>query len=555
MAQEAQGDWLGALTMPAGALRLAIHIKKGPDGAYGGTLDSLDQGVKGLALAQVVSDAGALSFKAPAVGGRYQGRWDVKTERWVGTWTQGGAVLPLNLTHGVAEAAPIVSGLDGDWAGALQVGAAKLRLVLHVKTGSDGTTATLDSIDQASFGLPVSSVGRDGAKVRLEMKATRAVFEAVLAADGASMIGTWTQGGRPLPLTLSHQAPGTPQAKLERPQMPAPPFPYDEARVTFESHAASASLGGTLTLPRGAGPFPAVVLISGSGPNDRDETILGHKPFWVLADYLTRRGIAVLRYDKRGIGESGGDYAHATTLEFAADAVAAVAWLRTRRDIDGRKIGLIGHSEGGLIAPIVADQDPSVAFIVLLAAPGLDGEAILKLQDVLVARAAGVPAEKIAQNQAMNARIYAVVKSAKDEADAREKLRPLFAEAEAGAGLPAAALDAQAAAASSDWFRFFLTYDPLPALRGVRCPVLALAGSKDLQVPPAEDLPPLRQALAGNRDATVEELPGLNHLFQTAVTGGVGEYATIEETLSPVLLQTVTDWIERRFVAAPPERD
>jgi len=440
--------------------------------------------------------------------------------------------------------APMVSGLDGDWSGALQLGVVKLRMALHVKTGADGTTATFDSVDQGALGLPVSSIARDGAKVRLELKAPSAVFEGALAADGATIVGAWTQRGAALPLTLVRQAPGAPQAKLERPQTPVPPFPYLAEPVTFPG--AEASLAGTLTVPRGAGPFPSVVLIAGSGPNDRDETIFGHKPFWVLADYLTRRGIAVLRYDKRGIGASGGDLAHATTLDFAADAAAAVAWLLTRRDIDPRRIGLIGHSEGGVIAPIVADKHRSVAFIVLLAAPGMDGQTILGLQAVLVARAAGVPGGKIAQNQVLNRTIYAAVESARDQAEARARVGPLLAKAAADGELPAATVDAQTAAVSSDWFRVFLSYDPLPALRQVRCPVLVLAGAKDLQVPPKENLPLLRQALAGNGDATVEELPGLNHLFQTATTGGVGEYAAIEETLSPAMLERVADWIAAR---------
>ncbi|HEY5106421.1 MAG TPA: alpha/beta fold hydrolase [Caulobacteraceae bacterium] len=443
-------------------------------------------------------------------------------------------------------ATPMVSGLDGDWAGELQVGGRSLRLALHITTGPDGTKATVDSIDQSAFAMPVSSISRDGAKVRVEIKAIAGVYEGVLAADGASMSGTWTQGGNSLPLNYTRQARGTPQAKLVRPQTPQPPFPYDEQKLSFESPGAHATLAGTLTVPRGPGSYPAVVLIAGSGPNDRDETIFGHKPFWVLADYLSRRGIAVLRYDKRGIGASSGDYAHASSLDFAADAAAAVAWLRGRPEINHAKIGLIGHSEGGIIAPIVADRDPAIAFIVLLAGPGLNGEEILKLQGPLVERAAGAGPEKIAENQALNARLYAIVKSAKTQAEIEAKARPLLAEAAAKAGLPSTALDAQAGAISSDWFRFFLTYDPLPALREVRCPVLALAGSKDLQVPAAENLPLLRQALAANPDATVEELPGLNHLFQIATTGGVGEYGASEQTLAPVVLETVTTWIEKR---------
>lgn len=458
---------------------------------------------------------------------------------WSGSAMAKESVVPSAATRTVSD-------LDGDWAGQLQVGRRSLHLALHITTGPDGTKASVDSIDQSAFGMPVSSISRDGAKVRIEIKAIAGVYDGVLTADEGSMTGTWTQGGSALPLKYLRQARGTPQAKLVRPQTPQPPFPYDDEPVSFQSAAAHARLAGVLTMPRGAGPFPAVVLIAGSGPNDRDETIFGHKPFWVLADHLTRAGIAVLRYDKRGIGESGGDYAHATSLDFAADAAAAVAFLRKRRAIDPSKIGLIGHSEGGIVAPIVAEKDSAIAFIVLLAGPGLDGEEILKLQGPLVERAAGEPEAKIAETQDLNAQLYAIVKSSATQAQIEARARPILAQAAAKAGLPATTLNAQAAAIASNWFRFFLTYDPLPALRKVRCPVLVLAGSKDLQVPPAENLPRLRQALAANPAATVEELPGLNHLFQTAKTGALSEYAASEQTLSPVMLDTVTRWIEKR---------
>jgi hypothetical protein len=546
-AQEAAGNWLGTIEAGGARLRLAVHIAKGPGGALTGTMDSLDQGAVGIPLAAVTQAGDALGFEVPKVGGRYDGRWEAAKGDWVGTWRQA-AALPLTLVRGEPPAAPVVTGLDGDWDGALKTGVVSLRLALHVKTDPRGTIAGLDSIDQGTNGIPVASIARDGQKISFKVNAVGGTFEGALSADGASIAGTWTQGGPSLPLTLNRRAPGVPQARLERPQTPKPPFPYRQELVKFDSPGAGAQLAGTLTLPPGKGPFPAVVLISGSGPNGRNETVMGHQIFLVLADHLTRSGLAVLRYDKRGVGQSGGDYLHATTRDFALDAEAATAWLRARPEIDPLEVGLVGHSEGGLVAPLVAASDPRIAFMVLLAAPGLPGAKILDLQQALIARAMGASEAKIVATQAVNQRLYAAVEGAKDGADAKAKaLAALGASAPAGAPADAQAIEATQLA--SDWFRFFLTYDPVPALKQVKCPVLALWGSKDLQVPPAQDLPPVRAALAADPQVTVEVLPGLNHLFQTADTGSPTEYATIEETMSPAALDEISAWIEKRVAA------
>ena len=541
-AQQAAGDWLGTLDASGAQLRLAVHIKQGADGSLTGTLDSLDQGVTDLALAAVVESGGGLTFEVPRVHGRYSGRWDAAKGQWGGTWSQG-SPQPLRLARGVAPPAPVIAGLDGDWDGALSLQGIALRLALHVKTGATGTVATLDSIDQATMAIPVAALGRDGDKVRLEVKPVAAVFEGVLSANGGSIVGAWRQGGSGLPLTLNRRAPGSPEAKLNRPQTPLPPFPYRVEVVAFDSPSAGVKLAGTLTIPQGRGPFPAVVLISGSGPNTRNETVFGHQIFLVLADHLTRSGLAVLRYDKRGIGASGGDYIHATTGDFAADAEAAAAYARSRPEIDPTRVGLVGHSEGGLIAPMVAASDPRIAFTVLLAAPGLDGERVLDLQSALIAKAMGQSDAKVAAAGALYQRLYAAVEVAKDAPDATARARAVLAAQAAAGAPPTPAQQVEAMEFATDWFRFFLTYDPSPVLRQVRCPVLALWGSKDLQVPPEEDLPPLRIALAGDRDVTLEVLPGINHLFQTATTGSPAEYATIEETMSPTAMERISAWI------------
>jgi pimeloyl-ACP methyl ester carboxylesterase len=285
-----------------------------------------------------------------------------------------------------------------------------------------------------------------------------------------------------------------------------------------------------------------VLLITGSGPQDRNESAAGHRPFLVLADYLTRHGIAVLRADDRGFGRSTGTFSTATTADFATDAEAGVAYLRTRREVDANRIGLIGHSEGGMIAPMVAARDHAIAFIVMMAGTGVSGDDVLVAQNILVAEAMGATHE---QAEAQGARIRAltdIVKSEPDNASRERKMRELLT-----GKVPPAQIDGQIRALNTPWFRYMLTYDPAIALKKVTCPVLALNGELDLQVPPTQNLPAIRAALdaGGNKHVQIEPLSGLNHLFQTAKTGSPLEYAQIEETISPVALDIITRWISK----------
>ena len=265
--------------------------------------------------------------------------------------------------------------------------------------------------------------------------------------------------------------------------------------------------------------------------------------FLVLADHLTRQGIAVLRYDKRGTGASTGDYAKSTTVDFADDAQAGVAYLKGRGDINSRQIGLIGHSEGGLIAPMVAVRDPSTAFIVMMAGPGVDGADILMEQGRLMSKAMGLDDAHISQNADLRRQMITIVRSEKDPAKAAAKLRFVLAQTAKTQGLPDDMMEAQISGINTDWFRFFFDYDPSSTLRKVRCPVLAINGGLDLQVPPAQNLPVIRAALAGDADVEIDEIPHLNHLFQTAKTGSVLEYGQIEETIAPAALDKMTSWI------------
>ena len=424
--------------------------------------------------------------------------------------------------------------LEGDWDGKLDTGALKLRLVLHVHSKAGSTVTTLDSPDQNASGLP-ATVTLDGDQVRISAQGAGGAFDGALSADGSSLVGQWSGA----PVTFTRQAPGATPVALNRPQTPVKPYPYRDEGVAYDNAAAHVRLAGTLTLPAGRGPFPAVVLIAGSGAHTRDETVFGHAIFLVLADHLTRHGIAVLRYDKRGLGQSTGDYAAATSTDFAADADAGVAYLKTRPEIDGRRIGLIGHSEGGVIAPMVAERDPAVAFLVLMAGSAVPGDQIIMAQSRAIAAVAGVPDAALTANAAFERRFLDAAMSAKDQKSAELAVRAVLKDA----GMPEGAIDAQAKAASSDWYRFFLSHDPAPALRRLRRPILAIIGSKDLQVPADQNLPALREALKSDSAAEVVELPGLNHLFQTAKTGAPSEYGEIEETMSPTALDLITRWI------------
>ena len=442
---------------------------------------------------------------------------------------------------------------EGFWQGALL---GVLRIVIHIDRGPTGTlTGTMDSPDQGAMGLALDTLVFAGDSLRFELRRIRGGYAGKMTPAGDSIAGEWRQGGMALPLGLKHvdKAP-----TLRRPQEPQRPFPYDTAAVVYDNAKAGIQLAGTLTLPRGAGPFPCALLITGSGPEDRDEAVFGHRPFLVLADHLTRQGIAVLRVDDRGVGGSTGRFSQATSEDFAGDVLAGIEFLKTRREIDRKRIGLIGHSEGGLIAPMVATRSKDVAFIVLMAGPGIPGDSTLMLQSAAIRRSVGASEASIAQEMVVSRRIYAQLRQG-DSAGVVRTARELVGLQVAG--LPeeqrsaVGDLDSAATAASRQlfgpWMRFFVTYDPRPALRRVRCPVLAINGEKDLQVLPKENLAAIETALkaGGNRDHTVKELPGLNHLFQTCTLCTIAEYTRLEETMAPVALEEISRWIQARTTA------
>jgi fermentation-respiration switch protein FrsA (DUF1100 family) len=527
-AQDISGDWQGALKVGPTELHLLLHISKTADGALKATLDSLDQGAMGIPISAIAFKDSKLTFTSEAIQGNYEGKLNADGAI-EGTWTQG-QPMPLNLTRAVKP-----SDIDGTWEGTLDVGQ-KLRVVVHLTTTKDGLAATMDSPDQGANGIPATAK-RDGSSFTFEIAMAGAKFQGTIAKDLSAIDGTFTQGGGSFPLTLKR---GSGKAEeLRRPQNPAKPYPYLAEDLKYANAGAGIQLAATLTIPPGKGPFPAVVLITGSGQQDRDESLLGHKPFLVLSDYLTRKGIAVLRSDDRGAGGSGGDFAAATTADFATDVEAAVAYLKTRPEVDPHRIGLAGHSEGGIIAPMVAARNRDVAFIVMMAGSGVSGDQIVVAQVIAGAEAAGMSHEAAAQAGLKQRHILDLVMQEKDEAVLKQKLSAELSE------VPAAQFDAVYRQLTSPWYRYFLSYDPATALRKVACPVLALNGDKDTQVPPKLNLPAIRKALedGGNRHFEVDELPGLNHLFQHAKTGSPTEYAQIEETFAPEALDKIATWI------------
>jgi len=543
-AQDIAADWQGTLSAGGAELRLVLHVTKAADNSLKATLDSIDQpGANGIPVNSITLKDSKLSLEVAAVHGTYEGKVAADGKTISGTWTQAQA-LPLEFKRATApvktEHKPAKpSDIDGAWMGTLDTGAMKLRVVFHILNTDDGLTATMDSLDQGMKGMPTTSVTREGASLKIEAKSIGGSFEGKIAPDLSAIDGNWSQGGGTLPLLLK-RVKDQAELELKRPQNPVKPYPYRDQEVSYDNKPQNVTLAATLTLPQGRGPFPAVVLITGSGPQDRDESLMGHQPFLVLSDYLTRHGIAVLRADDRGTAKSTGDFSTATTADFATDTEAGVAYLKARPEIDPHKIGLIGHSEGGVIAPMIAARSKDVAFIVMMAGTGVPGDQILVAQGEAIAIAGGKSPEEAARNAAREKEMLTLVETEKDDAVLQKLLREKMA-----GNVPEPQIGIQIKQVTSPWFRYFLTYDPAIALRKLTCPVLAINGSLDKQVLPSQNLPPIRKALeeSGNHNVEVDELPGLNHLFQTAKTGSPAEYAQIEETMSPVALDKMATWI------------
>ena len=430
--------------------------------------------------------------------------------------------------------------IEGDWYGELTIQTTKLPTVFHINKTETGFSATMDSPSQNAYAIPLDSVSFIQNKLTITQKAIQIIYEAELQPD-TTFVGTFKQRGYSIPLTLSKKVVVTEAPK--RPQTPEPPFLYSSEEVHFTNTIDNIKLSGTLTLPKGKEKFPAVILISGSGPQNRNEEILNHQPFWVIADYLTNHGIAVLRYDDRGTAASEGNFGAATTYNFIDDAQATINYLKTRPEIDSNKIGAIGHSEGGIIAPALASKN-GVDYIVLLAGPGLRGDKILHQQRKKMEKMQGINALATAQREAIFQEVYEVILDTTLTAEKTKTQTQAIFKKHWGTMVSDTELEQINNQINTEWMKQFIRLDPTQFLTKVNCPVLALNGEKDVQVLAKENLTAITKSVKqSGAQITTKIYPNLNHLFQEAITGSVQEYGEIEQTIAPQVLKDITQWI------------
>jgi len=550
--QPLSGDWAGSIHVMGGELGIIVHFENDSTA----TIDIPQQNAKALKLTNVQHQPPNVHFELPAGPGLATFDGVMKDGHIAGEFKQAGATGTFELRpaekmnpQSVAEAPEAFRPILGGWTGAIDVGGESLRIIVRFASVANQLKATIDIPEQSAKDLSLKNVTLDSSAIHFELPGSLgvAVFEGQMKGD--SIAGSFTQAGIAGRFYLKRGEP----PKEEKPVEPRPPYRQEE--VVF--HDDTLTLAGTLTLPPKEGRHPAVIMITGSGAQNRDEELLGFKPFKMIADYFTRHGIAVLRYDDRGVGGSSGSTSESTTSDFANDVLAALRYLQTRPDINADQIGLCGHSEGGIVAPLAASRSRDVAFIILMSGPALDGEQILLAQTELIMRADSASEQEIKDALALNKRIYDVVRARKNldedrpelEKSVRRELEKMKPERRESIKDPEAyvkaRVDAMMKQVQTPWFRYFLTYDPEPTLEQVHCPVLALFGERDLQVPAEMDKTAMEKALrkGGNKDFTLKVVPKANHLFLTAVTGSPSEYASLKKEFVPGFLEIMTDWI------------
>ena len=438
----------------------------------------------------------------------------------------------------ILTASTAMAQIEGYWKGEMNVGVQKLETAFDIKAVENGYAATFDVPAQGAYDIPVDETTFQDGHLQLTMSALGARYSGTLKDNVIE--GEFTQNGMTFPLNLARSE--MKEQKKTRPQDPQPPFHYQIEEVTFVNEKEGNTLAGTLTIPEGEGPFPAMVLVSGSGQQNRDEELMNHRPFWVIADYCARHGIAVLRYDDRGVGGSDGEVKNATSMDFSYDAEAAFDYLRNRKEINATKVGILGHSEGGVINFMVSARRPEVAFLVSLAGPSVNGIEVLKEQQAAILRASGMSEEMVQFNGKANAQMFDIIETSNDRAEADTLLRQLLK----GWGYNEELTEQTVGQMASPWMYYFLRYDPTDAIVKTNCPALLLNGTKDLQVIASQNLPGYEKIIAehGKTNLTLRELPDLNHLFQHCETGSPNEYFEIEETISPEVLEMVVGFVK-----------
>jgi len=432
----------------------------------------------------------------------------------------------------------------GSWAGELSLGTQTLEIGFDFALAGEGLSAVMHSPDQGAFDIP-AEVTLSASGVTVSIAGAGVSFLGTLTSRD-TIDGTLSQRGNDIPLTLRRQAAAEQEAS-NRPQTPKPPFDYVSENIRFTGGADDVVLAGTLTKPRGAGPFPAVIAITGSGPQDRDETIFEHKPFLVIADHLTEAGFAVLRYDDRGIAESTGDFRSASSADFADDASAAISFLTSREDIDSDSITLLGHSEGGLIAPLTTRDNRNVSGLILLAPPIADMEEVARTQIRLQGEANGLTEEEIERRLGQAAQMEQAVRGTHTLEEARAQARRMIEEADIDEARRERGLR-NVERSISPWIYFMWTYDPSDTLKVVDVPILALFAEKDVSVEPIrnQEIFERIKTQLDRKNWDSEIFAGLNHLFQTANTGAQSEYGEITETISPAVLRRIEAWLTER---------
>ncbi len=429
----------------------------------------------------------------------------------------------------------------GDWKGKIRVSGTSLRIRFHIEEKKDGLQATMDSPDQGVSGIPVDTVLRNGDSLRIEVPKVNGNYRGIFVTPD-SLSGRWSQKGKAIELLLSK---GAEVKGPSRPQTPQAPYSYRSIDTSFQQEKDDLKLAGTLTIPKGKGPFPGVVLVSGSGPQDRNETLKQHEPFHVIADHLTRNGVAVLRYDDRGVAASGGSF-EGTTLEgFTDDATAAYRFLKNFDRINPDKVGMLGHSEGGLVVTSIAAEREDPAFLILLASPGLRGDSTLLTQNRAILSEMGMAEDMLKPQMKILDSLTSYIRAERDSSFISDRLRHLVQqeyEEVFDSSMQEKVIGRFEGLGSSTWFRSFIQYDPFPTYKKLRSPVLALFGEKDLQVLPDPNANRMKEALRGNEKAKIETIPGVNHLFQPASTGLPSNYGKINTTIHPPVLERISEW-------------
>ncbi len=551
--------WLGTLDVKVAQLRLSLHLTKQADGTWAGFMISHDQNDAKIEADSVIFTNGELNLSLKKVGATFKGKLTEQDSVAKGTWSQGGPSYPVEFRK-VAKVPARV--LAETWKGTLKADVREFPFQLRIfnEEGSDKRVGLLDSFSEGAMGLNLKLREQDD-KIEFTVPASAGKYEGQRSADGKKITGTWIQSGFRLPLEFDSVPNDQVTTSLgDRPQTPKAPFAFVTQELSIPT-INGVTISGTLSLPQGKGPFPVVITVSGSGPQDRDETIYDHKPFLVLTDALTKRGIAVFRYDERGVGKSTGNYAASNTKDFAEDGSRILAHLAKLERIEPTRMAIIGHSEGGIVAPMIAVERGDLAAIVLMAGPAVTGKQIVLNQTREIAKVSGMPAATIEAQQKLMLKVFGQVQPASapttNDSQSKPESSNFFGglmEKLAGKLTESAIEKAMLEQFKTPWMAYFLDHDPAESLAKLKTPVLALFADKDLQVSAELNIPPMKAALeqAQNADFEIVTIKGVNHLFQTCKTGLPMEYAGITETLAPQVITKICDWLAERLSPKAP---